>query len=147
MVTTDYLKLKKPDEAEKYDIGVQNDNMDSIDKKIKATDEEVKKKLSVDGNSDNNKVTFSENSVRQNIVSGETHKIIFGKIKKIFTDLKTVAFTGSYKNLSDTPEVDSVCSNKSQNAVSNAAITYYLENTRDSLQTRIGANAKNITDL
>lgn len=147
MVITDYLKLKKPDEAEKYDIGVQNDNMDSIDKKIKATDEEVKKKLSVDGNSDNNKVTFSENSVRQNIVSGETHKIIFGKIKKIFTDLKTVAFTGSYKNLSDTPEVDSVCSNKSQNAVSNAAITYYLENTRDSLQTRIGANAKNITDL
>lgn len=147
MVTTDYLKLKKPDETEKYDIGVQNDNMDSIDKKIKAIDEEVKKKLSVDGNSDNNKVTFSENSVRQNIVSGETHKIIFGKIKKFFADLKTVAFTGSYTDLSDTPEVDSVCSNKSQNAVSNAAITYYLESTRDSLQTMIGANAKNITDL
>ena len=147
MTTTDYLKLKKPDEAEKYDIRIQNDNMDSIDKKIKAADEEVKKKLSVDGNSDNNKVTFSENSVRQNIVSGETHKIIFGKIKKFFADLKTVAFTGSYTDLSDTPEVDSVCSNKSQNAVSNAAITYYLESTRDSLQTRIGANAKNITDL
>ena len=77
-------------------------------------------------------------------MSGETHKIIFGKIKKFFTDLKAVAFTGSYTDLSDTPEVDSVISNKSQNAVSNAAITYYLESTRDSLQTRIGANAKNI---
>nr|DAV58419.1 MAG TPA: receptor binding protein [Caudoviricetes sp.] len=147
MVTTDYLKLKKPDEAEKYDIGVQNDNMDSIDKKIKAIDEEVKKKLSVDGNSDNNKVTFSETSVRQNIESGETHKIIFGKIKKFFTDLKTVAFTGSYTDLSDTPEVDSTCSRKSQNAISNSAITYYLETIRDTLETRIGANTKDITNL
>ena len=36
-------------------------------------------------------------------MSGETHKVIFGKIKKFFTDLKTVAFTGSYNDLTDLP--------------------------------------------
>lgn len=144
---TKYLQLKKPDGDEFYDIDVFNENADSIDGELKKNNEELAKKLSKDGNSDSNIVAFQTASKRENILSGETHKVIFGKIKKFFTDLKTVAFTGSYTDLSDTPEVDSVCSNKSQNAVSNAAITYYLESTRDSLQTRIGANAKNITDL
>lgn len=40
--------------------------------------------------------TFTEASTRVNITSGETLSTLFGKIKKFFTDLKTVAFTGSY---------------------------------------------------
>lgn len=47
--------------------------------------------------------TFTEASTRVNIASGETLSTLFGKIKKFFTDLKTVAFTGSYSDLSNKP--------------------------------------------
>lgn len=49
--------------------------------------------------------TFEEATVRNNIFSGEKLSVIFGKIKKWFTDLKTVAFTGSYNDLEDTPPI------------------------------------------
>ena len=47
--------------------------------------------------------TFTEASTRANIVSGEKLSTLFGKIKKFFADLKTVAFTGSYTDLSNKP--------------------------------------------
>lgn len=47
--------------------------------------------------------TFIESETRTNIVSGEKLSILFGKVKKFFTDLKTVAFTGSYSDLSNKP--------------------------------------------
>lgn len=47
--------------------------------------------------------TFTEASTRANIVSGERLSTLFGKIKKFFADLKTVAFTGSYTDLSNKP--------------------------------------------
>ena len=47
--------------------------------------------------------TFTEASTRVNITSGETLSTLFGKIKKFFTDLKTVAFMGSYTDLSNKP--------------------------------------------
>ena len=47
--------------------------------------------------------TFTEASARVNIASGETLSTLFGKIKKFFADLKTVAFTGSYTDLSNKP--------------------------------------------
>ena len=49
--------------------------------------------------------TFTEASTRANIASGESFATILGKIKKFFTDLKTVAFTGSYSDLSGTPTI------------------------------------------
>lgn len=52
--------------------------------------------------------TFTEASSRANIASGESHKTIFGKIKKFFSDLKTVAFTGAYSDLSGTPNLATV---------------------------------------
>ena len=47
--------------------------------------------------------TFTAASSRTNINSGETLATIFGKIKKWFSDLKTIAFTGSYTDLSNKP--------------------------------------------
>ena len=47
--------------------------------------------------------TFTEAATRVNITSGETLSTLFGKIKKFFADLKTVAFTGSYTDLSNKP--------------------------------------------
>ena len=49
--------------------------------------------------------TFLEESTRTNIASGDKLSLIFGKIKKFFSDLKTVAFTGSYADLSNTPDL------------------------------------------
>ena len=48
-------------------------------------------------------VSFTQAGTRENIRSGEKHKTIFGKIYRWFADLKPVAFTGSYNDLSDKP--------------------------------------------
>lgn len=48
---------------------------------------------------------FSEASTRANILSGESFATLFGKIKKFFSDLKAVAFSGSYNDLSDKPTI------------------------------------------
>lgn len=55
------------------------------------------------GNSKDSIVTFNPAEKRENINSGEKHKTIFGKISRWFADLKPVAFTGSYNDLSDKP--------------------------------------------
>lgn len=52
--------------------------------------------------------TFSEASTRANIASGENLSTLFGKIKKYFTDLKAVAFSGSYNDLTDKPTIPTV---------------------------------------
>lgn len=57
------------------------------------------------GDINNAKVTFTEAEERTNIKSQETMSTMFGKIKKWFTDLKTVAFSGSYNDLSNKPTI------------------------------------------
>lgn len=52
--------------------------------------------------------TFTQATTRANIESGETISTIFGKIKKWFADLKTVAFSGSYNDLGDKPTIGSL---------------------------------------
>lgn len=52
--------------------------------------------------------TFSEASARANIASGESFATILGKIKKFFSDLKTVAFTGAYSDLTGQPTIPTV---------------------------------------
>lgn len=47
--------------------------------------------------------TFTQASARANISSGEKLSVIFGKIMKFFADIKTVAFSGSYADLSNKP--------------------------------------------
>ena len=47
---------------------------------------------------------FTEAEARENIQTGETIPTLFGKIKKFFTDLKTVAFTGQYSDLTGQPQ-------------------------------------------
>lgn len=55
-----------------------------------------------------NTVTFNTASARENLKSGESHATLFGKIVKWFSDLKTVAFSGSYNDLSNKPTIPSV---------------------------------------
>ena len=49
--------------------------------------------------------TFSQAAARENIKSGEKLSLIFGKVMKWFSDLKAVAFSGSYNDLSDRPGI------------------------------------------
>lgn len=49
--------------------------------------------------------TFTEASTRVNISSGEKLSIILGKISKVFSDLKAIAFSGSYNDLTDKPSI------------------------------------------
>ena len=48
-------------------------------------------------------VEFNQAVNRQEIQSGDEIKTLFGKLKKWLADLKPVAFSGSYNDLSDTP--------------------------------------------
>ena len=50
-------------------------------------------------------VQFNEASSRQQINSGESVKTLFGKIRKFLADLKAVAFSGAYSDLSGTPDL------------------------------------------
>ena len=59
----------------------------------------------VDGKASNTQ-TFTEASTRANLVSGETLPTLFGKLMKWYTDLKSVAFSGSYSDLSNKPAID-----------------------------------------
>ncbi|MCI8748985.1 MAG: hypothetical protein HFH67_14180 [Lachnospiraceae bacterium] len=52
---------------------------------------------------ENKTVTFIQAEQRENIKSRENHKTLFGKIARWFADLKTVAFTGSYSDLTGKP--------------------------------------------
>ncbi len=57
-----------------------------------------------------NKVRYPEFEMakeRENLVSGERQDTLFGKIARWFADLKAVAFSGSYRDLSDKPALGS----------------------------------------
>lgn len=64
--------------------------------------------VAVGGDTAENTVTFNAASERKNLASGEAHTTLFGKIAKWFTDLKTVAFSGSYNDLSNKPTIPTV---------------------------------------
>lgn len=51
---------------------------------------------------------FTPASTRANVASGEALPTLLGKIAKYFADLKTVAFSGSYNDLSDKPDIPTV---------------------------------------
>ena len=60
-------------------------------------------KLDTSGNGSNVTVDFSQASSRANLTTGEKISVAFGKLAKWFADLKTVAFTGAYSDLTGAP--------------------------------------------
>ena len=119
---------------------------------------------------DNQTPTFTQASTRANLVSGEKISIIFGKIMKWFSDLKAVAFSGSYNDLSDKPTIPTVnnatltiqkngtnvqtfTANQSTNATANISVptktseltndSGYTTNTGTVTQVKVGTTAYN----
>ena len=71
---------------------------------------ELGKKLAKSGDGSNVTAKFTAASSRTNIATGEKLSVIFGKIAKWLADLKAVAFSGSYTDLTDKPTIPSKAS-------------------------------------
>lgn len=93
-----------------YDIGVEGPNVVQDSTHRFVSDEEKRAWNSKPGSSDSvkeNTVEFTTAATRANIVSGETLKVMMGKIHKVILDIATVAFSGSYNDLSNKPTIPS----------------------------------------
>lgn len=73
--------------------------------KIGDTEIDLSNYLTKTGDASNTTVSFTQAASRTNIATGESEAILMGKIAKYFADLKTVAFTGSYNDLSNRPSL------------------------------------------
>ena len=67
-------------------------------------------KLAPTGDGSNVTAKFTAASSRTNIATGEKLSVIFGKIAKWLADLKAVAFSGSYNDLTNKPDIPSKAS-------------------------------------
>lgn len=63
------------------------------------------KKLDTNGDGSQVTVAFPTAEGRVNPTTGDSLQVLFGKVLRFFKDLKTVAFTGSYSDLSDKPAI------------------------------------------
>lgn len=91
-------------------------------------------------------VEFDESTSRQQLNSGENISTLFGKIKKIFSDLKSVCFSGSYNDLSDTPttattDTDGLMSAEDKGKLDNADNTYALKSKYGDSTINVGRKA------
>lgn len=112
-------------------ISNNSDLMDALNEAIgnKANsadvDDALADKLDVNGDASNVTTSFTQATTRTNLTTGEKLSITLGKIKKFFADLASVAFSGSYTDLSDTPVVPvyATCSTSSSTTAKVATTT------------------------
>lgn len=133
--------------------------------------QDISGKLDKTGDASNVTTAFTESKTRANLVTGEKLSLSLGKIAKWFTDLKTVAFTGSYTDLTNKPSIPSKTSELTNDSgyltdhqdisgkldktgdASSTKVTFTAATSRtnvatgDSLATILGKIAKYFTDL
>lgn len=98
MQLTPNFRLRKPDGTDPVDVQDFNDNADVIDTNLAG-------KLDKTGDASNAVTKFTQAGSRTNLLSGEKLSVSFGKIMKWFVDLKDVAFSGRYSDLTDRPTI------------------------------------------
>ena len=102
------------------------------------------------GDAKNLIVSFVEAATRANILTGESLATIFGKIKKMFTDLSALAFSGSYSDLSDKPSIPTRTSDLSNDknfaTTTNVTDALSTHNTSDVAHTDIRALINSLTN-
>ena len=100
---TDYLTIEDASSTYATQVNLQAETS-RAEAAEQALNTSIQGKVSSQGGETGNTVTtFTESSTRANIVSGEKQSTLFGKIMKWFSDLKSIAFSGSYNDLSNTP--------------------------------------------
>ena len=100
MNLTEFFRLRKPEGTDPVDVADFNDNFDVIDTALNERPTKT-------GAASDMIAAFVQAESRVNLVSGEKLATSLGKIMKFFADLKTVAFTGSYTDLSSKPTIPS----------------------------------------
>lgn len=100
MNLTTFFRLRKPEGTDPVNVEDFNDNFDVIDTELSKRPEKT-------GNASDMVTTFTQASSRANLTPGEKLSVSFGKIMKFFADLKSVAFTGNYADLSGLPTIPS----------------------------------------
>ncbi|WP_394523006.1 hypothetical protein [Lacrimispora sp. JR3] len=93
---TNNYKLPKPEADDFYDISEYNKTMDLLDESLNDLD---KKKLDKNGDASAAVTQFEQEVLREDIESGETLSVTHGKIKKWFSEMKDVAFSGKAKDI------------------------------------------------
>jgi hypothetical protein len=73
--------------------------------KIGDTEIDLSSYLTKNGNASDVTVSFTQAGTRANVASDEKMSVLLGKIAKYFADLKTVAFSGDYWDLSNKPTI------------------------------------------
>lgn len=86
--------------------------------------QDISGKLDKTGDASNVSVTFTAASTRTNVTTGDKLNTILGKIAKFFTDLKSVAFTGSYNDLTNKPTIPTVTNDLSDALKTNYDAAY-----------------------
>lgn len=105
---TDALKQKLLGIADNAQVNVQSDwNATSGDAfiKNKPTIPDISGKMDKTGDASNATAAFTQSTTRANLKTGDSLTAIFGKLMKWYSDLSAVAWSGSYKNLTDTPSI------------------------------------------
>lgn len=98
--TTIYMVKREGSTKDVYDEYLY---VDSDWELIGNTQIDLSNYLTKAGDASNTTAAFTAAETRENIATGESLAVIFGKIAKYLADLKDVAFSGSYNDLSDTP--------------------------------------------
>lgn len=94
MTKTKYYDLQMDDPQDDYDVEVVNANLKKIDEQMKIRENATNALQEPE---------FTVADKRENIASKEKISKILGKIAKFFADLKKVAFTGDYADLTNKP--------------------------------------------
>ena len=118
-LTKSQVNLGNVDNTSDLDKPVSIQQQNAIDEALKQADYYTDAKIE---QLINGATTFTEAATRTNISSGEKLSIIFGKIMKWFADLKTVAFSGSYDDLSDKPTIPSLTTSLAATVQGQAAL-------------------------
>ena len=79
------------------------------------------------GDAKSTTVTFTQATSRIALSTGDTLAVLIGKIKKWLTDLKNVAFTGSYNDLTDTPTIPTTAADVNAVPISGGTMTGNLK--------------------
>lgn len=101
--------------AKKTDIPTKTSQLTN-DSGYLTSHQDISGKLDKTGDASNVTATFVQASTRENLSSKEKLSVSLGKIMKYFADLKTVAFSGSYTDLSNRPTIPSAVSDLSDGA-------------------------------
>lgn len=134
--TTENYGFTKPEVGEFFSLETWNGNMDKIDG-------ELKKRENAQKESDISLMNpeFKEAKERKNLTSGEKIHLMLGKISKFFSDMKAIAFSGSYNDLVDKPKIPTVLNNQT------TTVEGYALDARQANPNIDGTLAKQVADL